>query len=252
VNLETADSGAIYTGGRDWISSRGSRVCYNYFHDSLGYGQVKRQMGSPALAWGIYLDDNAGGVDNHREHRRPRGPGLDPLAHGRDNLIEINIFVGGHLQQVEYTGWLGTPGSWGGGTLPTMIKGYEWWPGNRLGARCATWTSIQQGRAPSGMIMSGNVLRRNILYYHNTKSNLYKFSNVPLDHNELTTTGLPFGQPLRIEYSTPGLSKQRETPTSRWPKWWQAMGQDQHSVWPTRCLSIRIRMITGCVPNRPR
>jgi len=40
VNLETEDTGAVYTGGRDWISSRGSVIRYNYFHDILGYGQM--------------------------------------------------------------------------------------------------------------------------------------------------------------------------------------------------------------------
>ena len=35
MNLETEDTGAVYTGGRDWISSRGTVIRYNYFHDGL-------------------------------------------------------------------------------------------------------------------------------------------------------------------------------------------------------------------------
>ena len=64
VNLETEDTGAVYTGGRDWISSRGTVIRYNYFHDILGYGQDQNgNWVSPHFAWGVYLDDNAGGVD---------------------------------------------------------------------------------------------------------------------------------------------------------------------------------------------
>jgi hypothetical protein len=37
--LETQDGGAIYTGGRDWISSRGSKWRYNLIHDVIGCGQ---------------------------------------------------------------------------------------------------------------------------------------------------------------------------------------------------------------------
>ena len=63
VDLETEDTGAVYTGGRDWISSRGTVIRYNYFHDILGYGQENGRWVSPHFAWGVYLDDNTGGVD---------------------------------------------------------------------------------------------------------------------------------------------------------------------------------------------
>jgi hypothetical protein len=62
MNLETEDTGAVYTGGRDWISSRGTVIRYNFFHDMLGYGQEKGKWVSPHFAWGVYLDDNTGGV----------------------------------------------------------------------------------------------------------------------------------------------------------------------------------------------
>ena len=64
MNLETEDTGIVYTGGRDWISSRGSIIRYNYFHDILGFGHdEKGRWVSPRFAWGVYLDDNAGGVE---------------------------------------------------------------------------------------------------------------------------------------------------------------------------------------------
>ena len=46
MNLETEDTGVIYTGGRDWIVSRRLGVRYNYFHDMLGYGRGATASGS--------------------------------------------------------------------------------------------------------------------------------------------------------------------------------------------------------------
>ena len=43
--------------------SAGTVIRYNYFHDILGYGQEHGRWISPHYAWGIYLDDNTGGVD---------------------------------------------------------------------------------------------------------------------------------------------------------------------------------------------
>jgi len=51
ANLETEDTGAVYTGGRDWISSRGTVIRYNYFHDILGYGRRDGKWTSPHFAW---------------------------------------------------------------------------------------------------------------------------------------------------------------------------------------------------------
>ena len=92
---------------------------------------------------------------------------------------------------------------------------------------------------PNGMIMSGNVVRRNIFYYRKTTSLLYKLSNVPLDHNTFDyNLAYHFGQPLRIDlqpHSTPDLEpadgpNAGQSPSSGWPNGWQAQGQDRHSI----------------------
>ena len=95
----------MYTGGRDWISSRGTQVRYNYFHDILGYGWENGRWVSPHFAWGIYLDDNTGGVDVIGNIVARSIRGRLHLHNGRDNLIENNIFIDGRLQQIEYSGW---------------------------------------------------------------------------------------------------------------------------------------------------
>ncbi len=63
TDLETEDTGAIGTSGRNWISSRGSVVRYNFVTDSLGYGWHGDGWKSPYFDFGIYFDDNTGGVD---------------------------------------------------------------------------------------------------------------------------------------------------------------------------------------------
>lgn len=47
--METQDGGAIYTGGRDWISSRGSKWRYNLIHDIVGVGQEAGRFEAPVV-----------------------------------------------------------------------------------------------------------------------------------------------------------------------------------------------------------
>ena len=183
VNLETEDTGAVYTGGRDWISSRGTVIRHNYFHDILGFGRHGRQWVSPYFAWGVYLDDNAGGVDvvGNIVVRAYRA-GLH-LHNGRDNLIENNIFVDGKQQQIEFSGWTDQHRYWAN-HMPTMLKGYE------SVINEPAWKNMRnihihpsQAVLPDRTIMSGNVVRRNIIYYRDPQTKLYTLKNVNLDRN---------------------------------------------------------------------
>jgi len=183
VNLETADTGAVYTGGRDWISSRGTVIRYNYFHDILGYGQEKGQWVSPHFAWGIYLDDNTGGVDVIGNIVARCIRGLIHLHNARDNRIENNIFVDGKLQQLEANGWTPTHRHWTN-HLPSMIKGYE------SVAHQPAWRQMRNMHLhptnavlPNSLIMSGNVVCRNLFYYRNPDAKLYSLNRMSFDHN---------------------------------------------------------------------
>lgn len=183
VNLETEDTGAVYTGGRDWISSRGSVIRYNYFHDILGYGQENGVWKSPHFAWGVYLDDNTGGVDviGNIVARCSRA-GLH-LHNGRDNFIDNNIFVDNGLYQVEYSGWTEKHRFWTS-HLPTMIKGYESvmnepaWKNMRNMNLHPTNAVLADGK-----IQTGNMFARNIVSYAKPTAKLYRMGNVPYDHN---------------------------------------------------------------------
>ncbi len=205
VNLETADTGAIYTGGRDWLGARGTVIRYNYFHDILGYGQEHGRWVSPHYAWGIYLDDNTGGVDVIGNIVTRCLRGLIHLHNGRDNHIENNVFIDGKLQQMECNGWTGISGTWKR-HLPTMITGYEsvkdqpaWKSMRNMG------THPTEAVLPDGKIMSGNRYLRNIIYYHDPNAKYTKFRNFSFDHNECDYNLIwHFGQPILTGQYLPG------------------------------------------------
>ena len=138
MNLETEDTGAVYTGGRDWISSRGTVIRYNYFHDILGFGRKDGKWVSPYFAWGVYLDDNTGGVDviGNIVARCSRA-GLH-LHNGRDNLIENNIFIDNGLYQVEYSGWTDRFAACGRTISPRWSRATNRSPASRPGRTCGT------------------------------------------------------------------------------------------------------------------
>ncbi len=197
VNLETEDTGAVYTGGRDWISSRGTVIRGNYFHDILGYGREGDRWVSPHFAWGVYLDDNAGGVDviGNIVVRCPRA-GLH-LHNGRDNKIENNIFAESRLQQIEYNGWTSDHRYWTS-HFKSMVEGYEMVAGQPAWQKMRNMhIHPKDAVLPDGKIMTGNQFRKNIIYYRNPEAKLFSFRNVPWDHYESDYNLIwHFGQPL--------------------------------------------------------
>lgn len=205
VVLETEDASAINTGGRDWISSRGSVIRHNFVHDVLGYGYKGGKWLSPYLAWGVYLDDNTGGVDviGNIIARIPRAGVF--LHNGRDNHIENNILVDNTLQQLELYGWTKDHVYWKR-HLPTMIKGYE------SVANEPAWKKMRnmhihptQAPLPNGLVMTGDEFQRNIVYYRDPQSRLFSFTHVPFDHYK-SDFNLVYhaGQPLLTGWARDG------------------------------------------------
>lgn len=185
VNLETADTGAIYTGGRNWISSRGTQVRYNYFHDVIGFGYQNGEWKSPHYCWGIYLDDNTGGVDVYGNIVVGCIRGLIHLHNGRDNHIWNNIFVDGTLQQFEANGWTVQSDTWKR-HFQTMVPGYESVAGK------PAWKSMRNMElhpkdAPleDGTVMSGNRVWGNIFCYNSDTVKCYRVRNFNPRHNEI-------------------------------------------------------------------
>lgn len=226
--LETEDTGAVYTGGRDWISSRGSVLRYNFIHDIYGFGQEKGKWVAPFFAWGIYLDDNTGGVDVIGNIVARCSLSCIHLHDGRDNLIANNVFVEGGKEQVTYGGWTTEHKYWKR-FHDGMVQGYESirnqpaWKGIRnIGI------SPDQSVLTNGLVMTGNEFHHNIIDYSNPAADLYRMNNVPFDHNSfdhdlLYHQGLPFTN--KVSYSIPGAPKGQNS----WEAW-QKLGNDRHSL----------------------
>jgi hypothetical protein len=237
INLETADTGAVYTGGRDWISSRGTKIRYNYFHDSLGFGNENGHWVSPHYSWGVYLDDNTGGVDVVGNIVARCIRGAIHLHNGRDNLVENNVFLDGTLQQIECNGWTPTHSYWTT-HLPEMIKGFE------SVADQPAWKTMRnmqlhptQAVLPDGTIMSGNVFQRNIVCYHAAQAKLYSVRQFSFGHNRSDENLFwHFGQPLLTGQSQikgvvgPNLVANagfEESPAGDLPKEWRWQSRPQ-------------------------
>ncbi|MCX6856265.1 MAG: right-handed parallel beta-helix repeat-containing protein, partial [Verrucomicrobia bacterium] len=162
--LETQDGGAVYTGGRDWISSRGSKWRYNLIHDIIGCGQEAGGLKHPWFTFGLYPDDNSGGLDiiGNIVFRVAHTP--IHLHNARDCIVENNIFALGGKFQFDLHGWTKEQHYWKTHG-PTMIKGYESVAGE------PAWVSMRGMKLhpkdafrDDGTMMSGNVFQHNIMF----------------------------------------------------------------------------------------
>ncbi len=196
MNLETEDTGAVYTGGRDWLGSRGTVIRYNLIHDMLGFGKDHDgRWVSPYFAWGVYLDDNAGGVDviGNVVYRCSRA-GLH-LHSARDNVIQNNVFADNGLYQYEYSGWTADSRMWRD-HFPTMVEGYEKVVGSPAW-RKMRGMAVHPGDVPlpDGRVMTGNVFERNVVAWRDdaayVRTNDVPFERNPIDRNLVWNGGRP-------------------------------------------------------------
>jgi hypothetical protein len=104
TNLETNDTGAIETLGRDHALT-GTIIRYNLILDTIGMKHTPDgKLLSPFYTWGIYLDDYSSGMQIYGNivARNFRGGYHNHL--GFDNIVENNVFVDGYNQQAEWNG----------------------------------------------------------------------------------------------------------------------------------------------------
>lgn len=162
--LETQDGGAIYTGGRDWISSRGSKWQYNLIHDVIGCGQESGGLKHPWFTFGLYPDDNSGGLDiiGNIVYRVAHTP--IHMHNARDCVVENNIFALGGKFQFDLHGWTKDHRFYTG-HVESMIKGYESVAGQ------PAWKNMRNmdlhpkdAIREDGTMMSGNSFQHNIMF----------------------------------------------------------------------------------------
>ena len=202
LSLEIDDTAAIYTGGRNWLDSRGSTIRYNHITDVKGFGwdSKKNKYTSPHFSWGIYLDDNTGGVDVYGNIVEGSFSGGIHLHSSRDNHIYNNIFANSIQQQVQLSGWT-ADGRWLR-HLDQMIKGYESVQGQ------PNWKKMRNMQMhptnsilPDKTVMLGNRIVNNIFYYPRQPESTYikmrsfNFKANLVDSNILWTAGAPIITP---------------------------------------------------------
>ncbi|OGV70522.1 MAG: hypothetical protein A3K19_24685 [Lentisphaerae bacterium RIFOXYB12_FULL_65_16] len=220
VNLETSDTGAIYTGGRDWTTPRGTAIRYNFITDSIGYGIENGRYIAPFYCWGIYLDDNSNGVDviGNIAVRCVLGGFMSHNA--RDTIVENNIFVDGTSQQIQMSGWNANH-RFLQGTVPAFKKSVEEFAPLPVWSRYRGF--LRDPDPVTAVCMADNIIQRNIVSYTKPEAFLYRHGNLPLDRFTCDYNLIwHAGQPLRT-----GLRGVKDE--DQWDEW-KAKGFDTHSV----------------------
>jgi parallel beta-helix repeat protein len=100
-NLETNDTGAIETLGRDKQTSN-NIIRYNLIRNVVGMGTTKDgTIISPHYTWGIYLDDYSSGTKVYGNIVEGTVMGGINIHGGKNNLVENNIFIDGATNQIN-------------------------------------------------------------------------------------------------------------------------------------------------------
>lgn len=182
LSLETEDTGAIYSGGRDWITPRGSVIRHNWIHDVHGMDLHDGKLITPHFSWGVYLDDNSGGVDVIGNIVERCGRGGVHVHGARDCWILNNIWVGNRQWQVDVHGW--SVSDRFTRSLPGMVEGYE------KVASEPEWKKLRgmdlhpkDAPLPGGLTMRGNRFERNILVSADAEVPVLDIRQVPFTHN---------------------------------------------------------------------
>ncbi len=101
TNLETNDTGAIETLGRDRVNS-GNVIRYNLIRNVVGFKtSPKGEIWSPYFTWGIYLDDYSSGTTILGNIVDGTVIGGVCIHGGKDNHVENNVFLNASSQQLR-------------------------------------------------------------------------------------------------------------------------------------------------------
>ncbi|NOY82144.1 MAG: hypothetical protein GXP31_14195 [Kiritimatiellaeota bacterium] len=167
TNLESADTGGIYSCPRDW-TQRGNVIRWNVWHDIGGYGKKnswrpvvagKVVFEYPHFTWGIYMDDPTSGnlIYGNILYRVP----VCALHNhgGRDNRFENNIVIDCPALQM---GMLSpTWSEW-----PAIRKRFDQMAGRPDSLYLQRYPGLKQGYPGSRPeAMTGLRFERNIVYF---------------------------------------------------------------------------------------
>lgn len=161
--------------------------------DVIGFGREDGKWVSPYYCWGIYLDDFASGVDVIGNIVVGTVRGGVHIHSGRHNRIENNILVGAERQQIEFNGWERRGRAWSY-REPNAVS--NWRERRELPAWTTAFPRLFATSPEDWIMMSDNVIRRNILVAPVPGSTIYAWRRLPLEsttfeENLLWANGAP-------------------------------------------------------------
>lgn len=101
TNLETNDTGAIETLGRDFLDS-GNKIRYNLIRNVVGLKvTTDGVIHTPYFTWGIYLDDFSSGTTIEGNVVDGTVVGAVCIHNGKNNVIQNNVFLNGSEMNIR-------------------------------------------------------------------------------------------------------------------------------------------------------
>jgi len=192
LNLETCDTGGIYTSYRG-KRQEGNIIRYNIVRDIVGCGtNLEGEFQIPNMCWGIYVDGWTCNTTVYGNITIGNVNGGTFIYGGKNNVIENNILINSSKWQICYTS-------------------NDSWPGIDI-----------------DVIMSNNRFRRNIVYYTAPEAVLISYhamltdawSDQRLAESDYNVFFHAGGKELSIE-GVPGAETFAQ---------WQKLGYDTHSL----------------------
>ena len=105
-NLETSDTGGIYSFTATDKELTGNIIRFNFIRNVVGMGTTATgKILSPYYTWGIYLDAHTSGVKVYGNIVVGTVRGGVFINGGKDNLVENNIFIDGANNQLQIRFW---------------------------------------------------------------------------------------------------------------------------------------------------
>jgi len=172
VNLMTEDTGGRYGGGMWHI--RGEIIRYNFVTDTLGFGRSGDRWTSPYYSWGIYLDSCQSYTRVYGNIVARTTVGGCHVHAGRNNVVENNIFVESSGPQFQFSG-LDPQSELVQGRLKEYAKVQQ------NPAYVAKYPDMAGTDMDTVWHLADNKTFRNIVYYSDPKSNLYRIRHVASD-----------------------------------------------------------------------
>ena len=238
VNLETEDTGAIYVVGVDWLSGRGTIIRNNVVADSVGFGfdfEAGRWR-TPYMAFGIYLDDGASGVDVAGNIVERASWAAVYLHSARESVIENNLLLDSGLQQIRLMSF--------GATNPFLAEMSRNYREYSTSPAWGKYRGFLSAPPETALQMSNNTFARNVVAYGGPKAQYVWEQGMPMEATRFESN-IVFDRDGPVSTSQAGVRK-----PLGWNEW-QAKGMDRNSLVTDPKVTRTANGIPTLAPDSP-